>query len=785
MITPAVEVLACSTLIESSMDAVILIDESQHIVLFNRAAEQMFQFPAAEVMGQPLAVLLPMHLREHHAQLVRQYAGADEPTPPTSIICRFQGLRRNGEVFPADASIARINASGKIFFTATVRDTSERRRIEAALIAANAELEQRVIERTRELSDALQLQDAVFDNTHIMIAVLDPQMNFIRVNRAYAAMKNKPPDYFVGRNHFALHPGAENEAIFRQAAQTGEPVSYQAKPFSYEYRSERGISHWDWTLTPIKDNSGKVTSLVLSLLNVTERINAIETLKTHKQELRILNETLEDRVRLRTNELAAINDFMEAILDTVGSLVVVLDKRGRIVRFNRTCEKITGYSANEVLGRVFWEFLLIPQERESVKEVFQALCAGQFPSTHENYWCTKDGRRRWIAWTNSAMMDAQGNIDYIIGTGLDVTDRRQAEAGLRQSEWQFRLLAENINDMFWLASPDRKIMYYISPAFEKIWGRPCADMYANPMVFLETTPEEDRARILADHEEQHQGKFKDFYEVEFRIHRPDGEMRWIASHYKPVLDENGEVFRVAGISVDITERKLAEQERLRYERRQRDALVREVHHRIKNNLQGVMGLLRQHSHRHPQLGNAIDTAIAQVSTMALVHGLQSKDRGERILLCELCEAIAASITGITGTNIHMQVTRHSRTPFAIAEDEAVPLALVLNELMFNTAKHSPATLDKAISVDIEPCGDGAIVRLCNPGTHLPEGLDVQDGTGLGTGLTLVRSLLPKNASVTLRIDGGWIETQIRVAAPVVELLDDKLDEKLEENPAAD
>ena len=652
-----------------------------------------------------------------------------------------------------------------------MRDTSGLQKIESALTANNAKLEQRVNERTKELSDSLQLLDAVFDNTHVMIAVLDPDMNFIRVNRAYAAIENKQPADFVGKNHFTLYPNDENEAVFRQAAQSGNTVLYKAKAFTYENNPERGITHWDWSLTPIKNSQGQVISLVLSLLDVSERVEAIEALNKRKEELRTLNETLEQRVRLRAQELASFNQFTETLIDTVGSLILVLDREARIVRFNHACEQTTGYTSNEVLGRIFWEFLVIPEERESVQAVFQQLRTGQFPNTHENYWLTKEGHRRWISWTNSAMVDAQGNVDFIIGTGTDTTEHRLAEAGLRQSEQQFRILAENINEMFWLASPDRRHMYYVSPAFEKIWGRPCADIYANPMVFLETTPEEDRARILADHAEQQQGRFKDQYELEFRIRRPDGEVRWIASRYGPVLDGNGKVYRVAGVSTDITERKLDEQKRLQQERLHRDALVREVHHRIKNNLQGVIGLLRQHSARDPHLSSGMETAITQVGTMALVHGLQSNDRNERILLCELCEAIAASIIGTTGVDIQMQVNRHTLAPFAITMDESVPVALVLNELLFNAVKHSPVVQDTAITVDIEPCTDGAIVRLHNPGNHLPEELDVMRGTGMGTGLTLVRTLLPKNTSVTLCVDGDRIETAIQLTSPIVELLD--------------
>ena len=100
MITPAIEALACSTLIEASMDAVVLINESQHIVYCNPAAEQMFQYPAADIIGQSLAILLPAQLREHHALLVRHYAETGASEPPLGIFGRVRGLRRNGETFP-------------------------------------------------------------------------------------------------------------------------------------------------------------------------------------------------------------------------------------------------------------------------------------------------------------------------------------------------------------------------------------------------------------------------------------------------------------------------------------------------------------------------------------------------------------------------------------------------------------------------------------------------------------------------------------------------------------
>lgn len=153
-----------------------------------------------------------------------------------------------------------------------------------------------------------ELLSTVFESSHTLIAYLDRDMNFVRVNRAYAAADGKSTEFFVGKNHFALYPNEENEAIFRRVAATGEAHSAMAKPFEYEHNLERGLSHWDWTLVPVKGKDGAVTGLVLSLLDVTDRINTMSAWMHAKQELKTLNDSLELRIAERTSELIAAKE---------------------------------------------------------------------------------------------------------------------------------------------------------------------------------------------------------------------------------------------------------------------------------------------------------------------------------------------------------------------------------------------------------------------------------------------------------------------------------------------
>jgi PAS domain S-box-containing protein len=118
--------------------------------------------------------------------------------------------------------------------------------------------------------------------------------------------------------------------------------------------------------------------------------------------------------------------------ETAAALVVVLDREAHVVQFNRACQETSGYSFDEVKGKSAWEIpLVLPEETIELRAVFSRLAAGQFPNRHENHWVTKDGRRRLIAWTNTALLGPDGSVEHVIATGIDITERRRAEEELK------------------------------------------------------------------------------------------------------------------------------------------------------------------------------------------------------------------------------------------------------------------------------------------------------------------------------------------------------------------
>lgn len=138
----------------------------------------------------------------------------------------------------------------------------------------------------------------------------------------------------------------------------------------------------------------------------------------------------------------------------------------------------------------------------------------------------------------------------------EITRREQLEADLIRSEEQFRVIAQAVTEVLWMTDVEFGTMFYVSPAYERVWGRSTATLYENPRSFVESVLEEDRARVIAQCEQQKTGKP---FDHQYRIVRPDGEIRWLWSRGFPVSDENGHVSRYVGITQDITDRVKAQE----------------------------------------------------------------------------------------------------------------------------------------------------------------------------------------------------------------------------------
>lgn len=141
-------------------------------------------------------------------------------------------------------------------------------------------------------------------------------------------------------------------------------------------------------------------------------------------------ETIEQRdTALQASEEAQRKrlNFINAIFDTANSLIVVLDRQGHIERMNRAGESLVGYTCDEIKGKHFWDVFLLDGEREAVKSVFSTIFAGGTVSRYENHWRCKDGGVRLFDWSNSALLDEHGAVEYLVSVGVDITKRKALE----------------------------------------------------------------------------------------------------------------------------------------------------------------------------------------------------------------------------------------------------------------------------------------------------------------------------------------------------------------------
>jgi two-component system sensor histidine kinase UhpB len=228
-------------------------------------------------------------------------------------------------------------------------------------------------------------------------------------------------------------------------------------------------------------------------------------------------------------------------------------------------EKVCGRSC-ESLYAAGPEPVVHPEDRPGVMETLENHLGREFEIEYRII--TKDGDVRWIRDRGFPIRDESGQICRIAGIADDITERKLAENALRESEERFRQIAENIHEVFWLATPDLSRMLYLSPSFQNLIGRPFELQHQNAGIetLLSLVHRHDLPRVM-----EILKRPGEEFDIEFRIQRDDGSVRWIRDRGFPVRDESGTVCRMGGVAEDITDRKAAE-DRLKAQHEQLRAL---------------------------------------------------------------------------------------------------------------------------------------------------------------------------------------------------------------------
>lgn len=348
------------------------------------------------------------------------------------------------------------------------------------------------------------------------------------------------------------------ERIWGEARLVGQDRYHEYKAWWPE--TGKRVANDEWPLARALSRNEAVLNQILDIESFDgQRKNVLfSAVPTHDRHGTVtgglvVNEDITELITMQ-RALREEHDFINVVLDTVGAIVLVMDRDGRIVRFNRACEQVSGYRAEEVIGTFFWEKLIPPEQIERVRQIFAQLTTGHFPNQHENHWCTQDDRRRLIVWSNTCLADGQGRVHHVIATGIDVTETRTAEAELRLAARVF----EHAGEAIMVTDADNRIVK-VNPAFTAITGYSAAEV-------LGETP----ARFKSGRHDAafYQAMWRslsetDAWEGEIWDRRRDGVVypKWLT--ISAMRDNQGELRHYVALFTDISERKRSE-ERIRH-----------------------------------------------------------------------------------------------------------------------------------------------------------------------------------------------------------------------------
>ena len=374
-----------------------------------------------------------------------------------------------------------------------------------------------------------------------------------------------------------------------------------------------------------------------------------------------------------------------------------------------------------------------------------------------------DGNIRYVREIQEGTVNEADTVIESVGTLQDITELKETEQRLAESEQRFRNLIEGSIQGI-IIHRDFKPLF-VNEAYAEIHGYSKSDEILGMESIECLIALEDRARLHHVNDAHMCGE-------DAPLHYEHGALA--RDHSSLVLECIVRPVSWAGVSavqntvIDITARKRAESEKLSHAQRQRDALVREVHHRIKNNLQGVVGLLSQSRHGNSEPAQALEIALSQIRAIALVHGLQAQVGDEMISAGEVVRSIAQATGSSFSERMVINDASAEEKLIRLAEAEAVPLALVINELLTNACKHHRRIDEDLPSVTVEVAVDERTFELLiiNTNPDLPLGFDFNSTEELGSGLDLVKSLLPREgAKLSIVRNGSRVRTSLTLMTP--------------------
>jgi PAS domain S-box-containing protein len=686
-----------SLILNSAFDAIVSMDPSGVVLEWNPAAERMFGRPRAEAIGQPMTELLT--------------AAGDISAPAGPALDRTFELtarRKDGSTFEAELVLTRAQSRGLPLYTAFVRDISERQRLA----------------RERDLaSEALQTSEqrfrALIDASAQIVWTATANSEIVEDSPSWRAFTGQSLEEWRSARLQVLHPGDLETVRTAWAA-----ARSQKRPVELEFRVRRHDGEWRWMVmrgVPVSNPDGSVREWVGMNIDIHDRRAAEET--------RRLAERMRERGR-----------FFELSLD----LVCIVGTQGQLLELNPSFTQTLGYTAHELLEQPFLS-LVHPDDREASARDMLKLAAGERNAAFTNRYRGKDGSYRTLQWR--AAPDEAG---LVYATARDITEDQRKAAALAESEERARILIEGARDYaIIMLDPNGHVTTWNAGA-ERIKGfRPCEIIGQHFSIFYTET---DLARDHPANELALASEHGRYEEEGWRL-RKDGSRFWANVVISALRDQDGQLRGFAKVTRDFTERQRARAEleareaSLAASLKERELLLQEIHHRVKNNLQVIASLISMQIRKLTDAASreALDECRARVQAIALIHEqLYRSHDFSSVPFSAYARNLAANIfqtAGLAPDSIKLKLKVES---VLMPVDKAIPCGLILNELLTNALKHAfPSDRRGSVSVELLSTMEGGIsLIVADDGVGIAEDFSIERSRSLGMQLvaTLVEQL---------------------------------------------
>jgi len=423
------------------------------------------------------------------------------------------------------------------------------------------------------------------------------------------------------------------------------------------------------------------------------------------------------------------------LTENISISVFTFNMEGRFTYVNPTTSKMTGYSQKELLTKKFFD-IVHPEDKEKVmSRGFDRIKGEDVIQQYDFKIITKQGKVRWIEILNSrTIIDG---LVVVLGTATDITDCRNAAHRIIESEGQYKYLVESIEEGMVIADESENLTF-TNKAARKIFGYPDKDF--ENMNFKKLVSANDFKRFQLETDNRIKG-LSSKYEVE--IIRKDGEKRLISVTASP-LNKNEDFIGAIGIFVDITDIRKAE-EKIKSQLREKEVMLQEIYHRVKNNLQIISSMLKlQASYVDDEYAiQLFRNCQHRVKSMSLVHEkLYRSDNLSEISFREYAESLIKNLfasLNISGNRISYELDIND---INLNISTAIPCGLIINELITNALKYGfPEDKQGIIKISMNKLDNGKLhLTVWNNGVDLPKDFDMTDLSSFGMRLVEILQL---------------------------------------------